>query len=190
MTCELFAKFVPVTVIVVAAEFRWALVGMTPEIVGAPAITPKVSELLGVVPTETETCTVPPTERSEAGTVAVTWLAVTVVGVRAVVAPPAFHCTAGARVRPLPSTVNVKEADPTCAEMGEMELTWGPTKPPLRGTNRDQAPRPWVPATRVREGSWSLRESTATLGRAVPRVFQVQTEPVQDPWNAPRAVAA
>src|SRR2546422_4033404 len=41
-----------------------------------------------------------------------------------------------------------------------------------RGTNRDQAPRPWVPATRVREGSWSLRESTATLGRAVPRVFQ------------------
>src|SRR3989475_5440091 len=72
-----------------------------------------------------------------------------------------------------------------------MELTCGPTKVTVNGRGeRDQAPRPWVPATRVREGSWSLRESTATLGRAVPRVFQVQTEPVQDPWNAPRSVAA
>src|SRR2546425_400757 len=54
----------------------------------------------------------------------------------------------------------------------------------------DHAPRPWVPAISVREGSWSLRESTATLGSTVPRVFQVQTAPEQVPWKAPMSVAA
>ena len=45
-----------------------------------------------------------------------------------------------------------------------MELTCGPTNGKFVRTS-DQAPRPCVPATRVREGSWSLRERTATFGR-------------------------
>ena len=123
MTWEFEATFVPVTVMFVLEELTGALVGTTLEIVGAAERTPKVSGLLFAVPTETETWAVPPTERSEAGTVAVTWLSLITVGVRAVGVPPAFHCTAVAPVRPLPSTVKVKEADPTWAEIGEMELT-------------------------------------------------------------------
>src|SRR6266566_3595961 len=163
---------------IVLGELTGALAGTTPEIVGPADRTPKVSELLFVAPTKTETWAVPPIERSEAGTVAVTWPSLTTMVVRGVVVPPDFHC-AVPPVRPLPSTVKVKEADPTWAEMGEMELTCGPTNGKFVRTS-DQAPRPCVPATRVREGSWSLRERTATFGRpAVPSVFQVQTEPVQ-----------
>src|SRR3989442_1510212 len=82
----------------------------------------------------------------------------------------------------VPLTVIVAEAAPAVAEIGEMEKMRGPTKGKFVRT-RDQAPRPCVPATRVREASWSLRERTATFGRpAVPRVFQVQTGPEQVPW--------
>ena len=70
-----------------------------------------------------------------------------------------------------------------------MELTCGPMNVKLvRGS--DQAPRPCVPAIRVREASCSFSESTATLGRPVPKVFQVHVVAVQVPWNTPTSVAA
>ena len=56
MTCELLAKFVPVTVIItVFGVFTGALAGLTLEIVGSPERTLNVRGLLFAAPTETET---------------------------------------------------------------------------------------------------------------------------------------
>lgn len=55
MTCELVAKFVPVTVIAVLGEFTGMLARLTLEITGGPERMLNVSGLLLAVPTETET---------------------------------------------------------------------------------------------------------------------------------------
>lgn len=87
------------------------------------------------------------------GTLAVTLLSEMMVGVRAAVVAPAFHWTAVTPVRPLPFKVKTKgEVAAAWVEIGDSELTRGPENEKLVST-RDQAPRPCVPAIKVREAS-------------------------------------
>src|SRR6266850_49093 len=169
-TFEFEPKFVPVTVmVVVVTEPTGALAGVEFVIVGAPPSTEKMSALLVAAPTLTVISGVPPPLIKEGAIVAVNCVSLPPPCVTPVVAP--FHCTAPP-ISPLPFTVNKKAAPPDCAKTGEIEAMCGPENGKLFRTS-DQAPRPCVVASSVREGSCSFRESTATLGSPLSRVDHV-----------------
>jgi len=92
-------------------------------------------------------------------------------------------------VRPVPFTVERELWAASVAFVGVIEETCGPLKMKLLRF-MSQAPRPWVAARRVREGSCSRKEWTTTRGSPVLRVLQVQDVTVQLPTKTPRSVAA
>ena len=148
ITSEVEPKFVPVTVMVVAAEFTGALAGVEFVIVGAWPITVKGKELLVLAPSFTFTCATAPAAKSAAEMAAVSCAALTNV----VVLELPFHITAELPVKPVPLTVSVVGAPGALAEKGESLLiskagVFGPA-PRLMS----HMPRPCVAARKVREG--------------------------------------
>src|SRR5947208_1246797 len=107
---------------------------------------------------ETEMLSVLPKEprRAEAGVAVDAVNCVSETSVVATSVREPFHCTLPL-VKPLPFTVRVSEAAPALILAGESEEMWGPMKLKLFRL-MSQAPRPCVPARRVREGSWRRRE--------------------------------
>src|SRR3989454_551024 len=120
-----FTNPVPLTVSVKAAPPTVALVGVSPVIVGMGLLTGNVCAAEVPPPgagVNTVTCGVPAVAMSAAVIVAVSWVALTKVVVRA--AP--FHCTPEPLMNPLPFTVSVKSAPPKSALAGDSEEIIGP----------------------------------------------------------------
>src|ERR1700719_1265304 len=95
-------------------------------------------------------------------------------------------------VSPEPLTVKANCAPPEFADAGAgavMELRCGPLNVKLFRC-RSQAPRPCVAARRVRDGSCSFNDNTATRGNPLLNVVQVHGVTKQFPMNTPRSVAA
>src|SRR5437764_10249736 len=148
-TTDFDPKFVPVTVIVTGfGEFTGALIGETLVMVGGWPRTVNGSELLVLAPSCTLTCTRAVELKSVEVSGAVSWVALTKVGVFAVVP----HITTELLVNPVLLTVNGVAAPGAITENGESLLT---TKAGVFGPGlrlRSHKRRPCVAARNVLEG--------------------------------------
>src|SRR2546426_72256 len=188
-TPEPFTKLLPLTVKVNAASPVVALVGDTDVSVGAGLLTENVCAAdvpppgVGV---STVTGTLAAVAMSAAAIAAVNWVALTKVVVRA--AP--FQRTVEPLVKPVPLTVSVKAAPPTCALVGDRLETVGtgllienvntpdvPPSGPDRTTVTDAVP------TAARSAAGMAAVSRAVLTKVVVRVapFQRTVDPFTNP---------
>src|SRR5579871_1015522 len=155
--------------------------GEREESVGVPGVMVNVS-VLDICPPGlvTPTATVPGAARRLAGTLAVSWEALTNV----VASPLSPHCTRAPFWKLLPLTVRVKAAPPAAAELGLRLETPGVWKLPVSEVTH--RPRPKVPAPSRPRLELTSRESTITVGSPVPKRAHVPgVEAAKTPTSVP-----
>src|SRR3989454_1016756 len=188
-TPEPFTKLLPLTVKVNAASPVVALVGDTDVSVGAGLLTENVCAAdvpppgVGV---STVTGTLAAVAMSAAAIAAVNWVALTKVVVRA--AP--FQRTVEPLVKPVPLTVSVKAAPPTCALVGDRLETVG-TGLLIENVNTPDVPPSGPDRTTVTDAVPTAARSEAGMaagGRAGLTKVVVRVAPFQrtvDPFTNP-----